>query len=326
MAQPDLDFFRRRGLALKVETTEGTDPSGTSGADSFDLFDGRSGTEYDIQERPRDRTYFTGDSFTVGNKRIFIEGSIELQWPTVPGHISNGLAPAELALRIAGLQRALSTNKTEYIPVSEGIPSAHAYFYHAGDYFRAAGCRANLSQIRMAIGERFTAQVRIQGDQAEIGEAAVPTDFDYSAFTIPDVATHANTRMRIGTAGGTQYNLWGKSLVVDLNNALGTVEYTEKKITRISDRRPTFTLLAAKWDLDDFNPWAVRDAGTEITADFRILNATSGLYSMLKVRGQIEQIETVEIDGDYGYQITGRCIGSSSESAQFGIEFGDSTP
>ena len=86
MAQPELEYFERRLVALKVESVSGTDAAPSSSVDTFDLMDGSSGTEFDKIERPRDRAYFTGESFVVGNKRAFVEGEFELIPPVAPGN------------------------------------------------------------------------------------------------------------------------------------------------------------------------------------------------------------------------------------------------
>lgn len=51
MAQPALDFFRRRAVLLKAEVTEGTDSLPVAGTDGIRLFDGSSSTEFDKVER-----------------------------------------------------------------------------------------------------------------------------------------------------------------------------------------------------------------------------------------------------------------------------------
>ena len=84
-------------------------------------------------------------------------------------------------------------------------------------------------------------------------------------------------------------------------------------------------LRIARTALADFNPWALRDAGTLITASLK-LSESDQRYSELGIRGQIEQINEVDIDGDYGWELTGRCVPSDAGGDEFYIEFGDDTP
>src|SRR5690606_8396441 len=103
--------------------------------------------------------------------------------------------------------------------------------------------------------------------------------------------------------GGAPLLVWAKSLAVDLGNTIADKEYTSHKETGISDRAPTWTLRIAKTALGDFNPWAVRDAAQTVEVALR-LTQTGNLYSELGIRGQIENINEVDIDGDYGWELT----------------------
>lgn len=334
MAQPALDFFTSRGLALKAEVTEGTDPTGTSAANSFDIMNGKSGTEFDKVERKRDRPYFTGDSFVVANKRAFIEGEIELVPPPTPGTVgAPGTAPCEVALLPCGMKRTLSTNKTSLTPISRNIPSVFAYWWHAGTYLEVAAARGNVNGLKMEIGQRFMANIRLQGTYVEKEEAALPTDFDYSDFTTPLVSEHDNSTLIVNvedstgaTVGTADLHLWGKMLSVDFNNQLNTKQYTEKKTTSISDRKATFTARFARPAKADFDVYASRDAAHTVTFAYRVTDPDTGLYSELIVRGQLDQITDADIDGDFGYEVTGSCIASSAGGDEFEINFGDSTP
>lgn len=334
MAQPNLDFFTSRGLALKAEVTEGTDPTGTSALNSFDIMNGKSGTEFDKVERKRDRAFFTGDSFVVANKRAFIEGEMELVPPTTPGTAgAPGTAPCEVALLPCGMARTLSANKTALKPISRNIPSVFAYWWHAGTYLEVAAARGNINGLKMEIGQRFMANLRLQGTYVEKEEAALPTDFDYSDFTTPLVSEYNNSTLIVnvedsaGTPVGTaDLHLWGKLLSVDFNNQLNTKQYTEKKTTQVSDRKAAFTARFARPAKSDFDVYAARDAAHRVELAYRVTDPDTGLYSELIARGQIDQITDADIDGDFGYEITGTCIASSAGGDEFEINFGDSTP
>ena len=119
--------------------------------------------------------------------------------------------------------------------------------------------------------------------------------------------------------------MWAKSLSVDVGNTITSKEYTSHKESGISDRAPTWTLRVAKTALGDFNPWAVRDAAGVVEVALR-LTEKNKLYSELGIRGQIENINEVEIDGDYGWELTGPCVASDAGGDELYIEFGDSTP
>jgi len=165
--------------------------------------------------------------------------------------------------------------------------------------------------------------VRIQGDYDDVTEAPVPTV--PLPDVVPVVASSRNTTALITVPGGPALTVWAKTLSLDTGNQITQRDYTSHRETGITARQPTFTFRLAKTALSDFNPWAVRDAGAIIHIAFR-LNEGSNKYSELGIRGQIEQVNEADIDGDYGWELSGRCIPSNSGGDEFYIQFGDTTP
>lgn len=328
MSQPALDLFRRRGLAV-----DAADSAVASADDAIQILDGKSGTEFDKVERKIDRAYLGNYPFIVKNKRAFIEGVIEFVVPSVPGHVSNGIASVAAVLLPCGLAQTLSSgNKTStYTPVSSGFAAADAKWWHSGTYLQVFDARGNLTGVKMEIGERFMANLRLLGSYTEIDEASLPTDFDYSAFTVPQVANDLNSTLvlnSLGDAAISDLSLWGKMLSADLGNDVQRVEYTEHSENRIKDRVPTFTCRFARPAKADFDVHAIRDSGELITLEMRTYdnpNQATGKYSSLYVRGQIEQINPTDIDGDFGYEISGPLVPSDAGNDEFRIRFGDAS-
>ena len=325
MSQPALQSGELRFCTVKAETTEGTDSSPSTSVNTFDLMDGKLSTEFDKIERPRDRSFFTGESFIVSNKRAAIEGMIELIPPVTPG---TNASPCEVVLFPAGIARTYSSTYglTSYNPISSSIPTVSAYFYQAGIYCKLIGARGNISELSLAVGERFAAKLRLEGVYTSVDETSVPTDGDYSNFLIPSVATYANSVMR-GYQGTSSTALpvffWGKSLKVNFGNELKSKQYTQKRISSIDDRAPTWEAVIARPAKADFDVYALRDAGTIVRFDMTTIDDDTTTYSRLKIRGQIEQIEPAMVDGkDFGYKISGPCIASDTGGDEFGIEFG----
>lgn len=330
MPQPSLQQFKRRGFTFKVEVTEGTDAAPLAATDGIMLLNGQSGTEFDKIERAIDRPFFTNNPFGVANKRAFIEGDWELIPPATPG-IAGPTAgiPGESLLFTGGMTRVLNagTKTTRYNPISDAIPSGTGYWWHVDTHKRVLGARTGISALKMAIGERAMARIRVQGSYNNVTEDALPNIILPS--TVPVVASNVNSTsyVIIGSAVAPGLLVWAKELSIDFGSAIGTKEYTSHKTTAISDRLATFSYRIAKADLDDFNPWTVRDAGTIIQGNFRTLNTLpTGLYTEIGFRGQIEQINEVDIDGDLGWELTGPCVASNAGGDEVYIEFGDTTP
>lgn len=326
MAQPALDFFKKRGVAIKIEVTEGVDVIPAAATNGVLLLNGSSGTEFDKIDRPIDRPHFTGTPFVVGNKRAFIEGEFELYPPLTPGGAATSDADCHVLLLPAGMTavKTLATKTTRYNPVSAAIASATAYWWHVDTHKKVLGARNNITGLSITVGDRFKGNVRIQGGYTDVTTAALPAITVPS--TVPTAARADNTLTTVSVlpAGGP-LTVWAKSLGIEFGNQLTTKEYTSLKSNSLSDRQPTFSLRIARTDLADFNPWTLRDAGTLITAALK-LSESDLRYSELGFRGQIEQINEVDIDGDYGWELTGPCVASDAGGDEFWIEFGDDTP
>ena len=323
--QPNLEQFKKRGVAIKIEAIIGTDAAPTPLANGVLLLNGTSGTEIDKVERDIDRPFFGGTPFVAANERSFIEGDFELYPPATPGAAATSSADCEVLLLPAGMTvvKTLATKTTRYNPISGAIPAATVYWYHAGTLKKAIGARNNLTGLSINVGDRFKGKVRVQGDSTDVTEVALP------AITVPSVvptaAKSSNTVTNISVDGGADLQVWAKSLSVDFGNQLATKEYTSHKENGITGRAPTFTLRIAKTALADFNPWTVRKNASVFEASLR-LSESDNRYSELGIRGQIEGINEVDIDGDYGWEISGPCVPSSAGGDELYIEFGDTTP
>lgn len=322
MAQPNLEQFKKRGVAIKIETTPGVDATPSGAANGVMLFNGSSGTEIDKIERPVDRPFLGGNPFVVGGKRAYIEGEFELYPPATPGDVATSSADCEVLLLPAGMTvvKDAVAKTTKYNPVSANMATASAYWYHAGTHKKVLGARNDLSNLSLAVGDRFKGNVRIQGDYDTVSEAALPAITLPS--TVPTTAKASNTETNVTVAGGADVLVWAKSLVVNLSNRIASKEFTSHKETGISERTPAFTLRIAKTALADFNPWAARDDAKVFTARLRLTEA-DGRYSELGIRGQIEGVNEVDIDGDYGWELTGPCVPSDAGGDEFYVLFGD---
>ena len=328
MAQPALQFFRRRGLTAKAESTEGTDSVPTVADNGMIIMDGSMSTETDIYERAVDKTFLGHDPFVTGNKRATVQGTIDLVPPATPGQASTSSSHVEALLLPCAhaVVKSSGGKTTTYNPISNSIPSASIYWYHADTLIKILGSRGVLSGLMMEIGQAARATVAMTGRYSAVEEVSLPT------ITVPTInpvpLRYTNSVATITSpVGGSPLTVWAKMLSVDTGLEVGTTEYTSEMFTRHRDRRATFTMRIARTDLDDFNPWAVRDANTVIRLTMRVYeDEDPGLYTELSVRGQIEGVQDVDIDGDRGIEITGRCIPSSSGNDEYYLQFGDNTP
>jgi hypothetical protein len=319
MAQPALEKFSRRGLLLAAANT--TLLPGTHG---LQLIDGSAGREFDKGERNIDRPHLGSKPFFKKNKRAFIQGTLEIIPPVKPGNVTLGVATVAPALLSTAMAQVLSvsTGITRYNPISTSMPLVDGKWYQSGTLLDVTDGRGNLSAIKCEIGEPITAQYRMQGDYTEVEEEALPS-IDFSAFLAPTVATHNNSELVIETINGLEVDLhlWGKMLSIDQGNTIATKEYTEHKETGISERNSTFTARFARPAKDDFDVQAVSDAHQIIEGYWKLKEA-DGRYTKIAFRGQIENVNDTDLDGDFGYEITGPCVPSDSGNDEWSIEFG----
>lgn len=324
MAQPSVDNFDSRVIAIKASGTP------TSASDSFELFDGSCGVDVEVIERPRDSSTMTNDDFVVSKEIGFVEGAFELAPPVTPGSSSGtaGQAPAERALLPCALALALSSvnSTSRYTPISTAIPTANVKFWQGGEYHLISNVNGNISSLEMVVGQKFRAGgFRVQGESTTVDEDAVPTDGELDEFLEPATITYDNSVTRIFQGTSTTalpLFVHGRSLVVDLGNEVASTEFTQLLKTGVRRRKGTFTLVIARTDLDDFDPWAVRRAGTIIRADMSVIDDDATRYSRLFIRGKIEGIQKTDTDGYYSWTITGRCLASAAGGDDYGIEYG----
>ncbi len=327
MAQPALQYFRLRGLLAKVETTEGTDAEPTTADNGMIILDGSMSTAVEIYERAVDKPHLGHDAFLTGKKSATVQGTIDLVPPATPGQTSTGNSHVEaLILPCAhGVTKSSGSKTTTYAPISDAVPSATMYWYHAGTLMKILGSRGVMSGLMLEVGQGFRATVALTGEYDEVEEVSMPS------ITVPTInpvpVRHNNSLATITSPiGGSPLTVWAKMLSVDTGVEVDTTEYTSVRFTRQPVRRATFTMRIARTSLADFNAWGVRDSNGIVRLTLRVYEeGTEGLYSELSVRGQIENVVDADVQGDRGIEITGRCIPSSAGNDEYYIRFGDTT-
>lgn len=325
MAEPSIEYFAERGVLVKLETSADTDPVLAPATDGFTFYDGSCGTEFDKIERNPDRPFFGGNPFRVANKRAFIEGNIDLFPPEEPG--TDGALARPIILP-AGFAEVKSAKVVRYNPVSRNVPAAWSRFYQGGEVLSLQSARHSLSAVRMAIGEGMSAQVRMQGIYTTVPEGVaptIPTDDTQSVIASWD---NSVAFLDCAAFGVEDLELRCRSLVWDSGSELKTVQFTGRRISGHTNRLPTATCVLLRPRESDINLHAVRDAGHIIELRFRTYQDDSqdGLYSEHGVRMQIENITRQDIEGYYGYEISGPCVPSSDGGDELFIAFGDAAP
>lgn len=323
MPQPSLERFAQRAIVVAdAGTTLNRSLHGLL------LRDGSSQKQADPVTRQLDKPYLGASTQQMTNFRATINGTLELRPPEDPGHATYGIPPTDAALRPCGLARALSAGlgETRYNVVSSGFTQADLNWWHATTYLEVRKAAGDLSNLKMEIGAPFSAKLALTGPYTELGEAALPTDIDMTAFDgTPTIAEPENTQMLISTAESSDLvdlAVWGKSLDANLGHAVAVKRYTELRLSGISDRDGSYTAIFAKTDFSDFNPDDYKRNRKVLKITF-MLREPDGRYSLLGVLGQVDEYSETDVEGDLCYQIQGKCTptGSSGNNEIF-VEFG----
>lgn len=315
-----LESFQQRGLSLKIETTEGTDSSPTRTANAFRLLNGTSGLEAEKLERDLDRPQWGAKPFVPVGLYGFIEGDMEI----VPAATGGTSAPIAPVLKIASFAETLVSGPpalARYTPIATAIPSATAYFQHAGVKRIITGARAKLSAISMEIKKYAMCKVRIEGNCADPTELTMPTDYDYSSFQDPLPINTENFTLSVNG-----FNVDGLMLQVDLNTEMKVKEHSEARIARISDRLPSGIVRFYRPAFTSLNPWALHRAGTTIAiVGTNNLTGSGARQVLLSVgKAQLEQPKEVEVDGDVAYECPFVCLPNAGND-EVKLELGGGT-
>lgn len=315
-----MESFDSRGLLLKLEATENTDAGPTAAANAFRVMNGRSGLQGEKLPRPIDRPHFGAKPGRRIKVKGFIEGDVEIVGAATPGAAS----PLSPLLQIAGMAETLVVGPpaiARYNVISRDIPSATGWFYHGGTLKKLTGARANLSGLMLEIGKFFTAKARIEGNCTTVTEAALPADFDFDDFQSVDPYTTETGELEINGVA-----VDGVSLSVDFGNALAVTEHTRARRSRITGREGSFTARFYRPALGALNVWQLWESGAEFPiVGTHGIGAGVGRGAKLLLRAQIDGVEEVELEKDYGVEIKGSLIPSNAGNDEIKLEFGTLT-
>lgn len=307
-----LELFRLRAMLVKTEVTEGTDSVPVPGTNALQVINGQGRLETDQLSREIDYPVFTGRPFVRTRKRATLSGQIELL-----GAASVGTAaPASALLQAAGHAETLDAGvDTVYNPVSTGIPSVSAYFYHGGERYIALGARGALTEIMLAINDFPKAGFEIQGNPT-VDEQALPAGVDYSAFQDPEAIATENFTLSIDG-----FDVDGVSITLNTNSTLQLVEHTEGRVTRITDRTPSGTIRLYRPAVSDKAIRSLVDAHSRhpIIASYA---PGAGKNVRLDVpTAQFGDPQPVDIDGFSGWDLPFTAIASASGNDEYLITF-----
>lgn len=172
-------LHRRRGIAVKLETTYRTDSVPTAALNAMRI-DDLNWSFTDVRRGTRTKVASFGKLPDIrAGELVEVTGVIPLM-----GSGSAGVAgEADPILQIAGLDpTVVASTSVTYNQVQDGIASGSMYVWEDGRVIKLVGCRATLTG-NLAVSETYgKLSVSIKGHLKED-----PTDEAYPSFTYDDV-------------------------------------------------------------------------------------------------------------------------------------------
>jgi hypothetical protein len=197
------------------------------------------------------------------------------------------------------------------------------HWEQSGLFKEIYNARSQIGDIVLEIGQRAKLTgVRVQGDMQDMDEdqltgVVVPV-------AVGPVMRADNSSQIIKINGGSEIRLWSKLHGLQLNTSVQTEEYTEHKETGFGTPNPNWRIRLARTALADFDPVASIRAGDIIEVWTRLRNA-DGRYVELYTRGKIREYSETDIDGKFGWELSGPTLTDSVSGIGFKVTFSDET-
>lgn len=249
-------YVRNSAILAKTETTYGTDPTPTGGANAI-LVSNLSITPLNAQNVSRDliRGYFGGSEQLIGTAYVECKFDVELA-----GSGAAGTAPAygPLLIGCGMAETVTATYHVVYDPISANQKGTTIWYYVDGVKHVLNGARGTF-EIKMGLGERPVMSFTFLGLDGGVTATALPSQ-TLTAFKTPIAITDANTSdftlgstLTLGSAipsiaGGTVYP--SRGLSVNFGNTLNHVPLLGGEsvdiVSRDTTGRATLDLTAAQ--------------------------------------------------------------------------------
>lgn len=237
-------YVRNAAVLLKLESTYGTDPTPTGGANAL-LVSDLTYPEFVAQnvDRGNVKPYFGNDEQLVGTYHQTCGFSVELA-----GSGAAGTEPAWGALLQAmGFEEDVQASYVAYTPVTEGILSCTIYFYDSGVFHKFTGARGT-ARLVLKVGEKPRLVCTFTGLYNTLTAAAVPA-VTLTPWVTPLIVNNANsgqltlgaTYSAGGISSGTEFCSQG--LEIDLANEIAVTQMVGCVSADITDRKPVADLV-----------------------------------------------------------------------------------
>lgn len=205
-------LFRKKGLAVKVESTYATDPTIDEDNDSIQHANLEvQALDGDFVNRNLDRATLGAQGDILVSSRTLMSFLVE-----AAGSGAAGTAPAfaPLLLGCGFAETVTASTDVQYDPISTGFDSLWMEANHDGNQHVAAGARGSMS-LQWATRSIPQFNFTYRGLYADPSSVSIPT-YDLSGFIVPEAFNNANTPT--ATIHGVAVAL--ESFSIDLQNQI----------------------------------------------------------------------------------------------------------
>jgi len=252
--------FGTRQVLLKLETTEGVDPTPTGLLNAVKTFEADLSIDSDTASRTPDLAWFSPDEKIEVGTRVKATFKADCLGASTAGNA----APISPVMQICGFAEVLTAGtKSDYNPITNSIPSGTFWFYQAGTLCKCVGARGEfeISRAPNSFGElMFTLTGIVEDDANVFSQTAIPT-VDISAFRKVNPIVPATWSVVVN---GFNVECVGNS-IKGSGNGVNYIPTSENGRVYVTDRKlDSCTLSILLPDLTAFNPWALARAGTRM--------------------------------------------------------------
>jgi hypothetical protein len=284
----------------KLQATEGAAETGLTGAsNAIRLVNGKSKIDRQFATIVRDSQNSGNNRANPGSKSFSLDAEIELIGAAPAGTRPN----IDPILQVCGHASVVTAStKVEWNPITNGIKALTGWFKRGSREVKAYDVKGGLGALSFKMNDfakaTFSAKGRVDADADEVADYA---GVDWSAVQDPLAIITDTFLLQLSgvnmdcTEFGVQF---GRTANVHVNSEAQKVNNKKHAATFSA------TFIRPKYSV--FNPNALADAGSEITLLSSVTGVATRNFSVLATKAQILQVEEADVDGFFGWTVTGQ--------------------
>ena len=289
-------LMRNVVLAIKEETTYGTDSTPTTAANSIlaRVSDAQP-VEAEFAERNNIKPYLGSSGKVAVSYMSRITVEVELAGASAAGTVPGWGA----LLKACGMgETVVASTSVTYKPVSSSFKSVSIYYFLDGLRHKMLGCMGNASLNLNARGIP-TITIQFTGLYSATTDTSLPTDSDYSAFLAPLAVNKVNTAaFTLHGVASTPFDQFS----IDLGNSVVYRNMPNLEEVMITDRKASGSITIPQTSVAT-KAWHTAVKNGTLDSFSMTHGATAGnVFTISAPKVQLAGVQEVEKDGVAMYQ------------------------